>query len=64
MYYLFEIISDRDPDLVQLELESKGLKDSFILEDQGVFIGGHASFEVGSENVRLIEKKPTSPRLD
>lgn len=58
MYYLFKIISDKDLDLVQLELEKKGLKDPFILEDQGVFIGGHSSFEVESENVRLVEKKP------
>ena len=60
MYYLFRILTDVDVDQVQYELEKKGLKDPFIIEDDSTgekFIGGHSKKDIESENTILVEKK-------
>lgn len=57
MYYLFKINSHLAPEIIQLELEKKGLQDPFILEDGEIFIGGHSIVEIESKEAILVEKK-------
>ncbi len=59
-YYLFRVLDETQLSKIQLELEKKGLKHSFIIEDDAIgeiFIGGHSTKSIESKNAILIEKK-------
>lgn len=59
-FYLYQLKPNGSIETAQEELEQKGLKDIFILEDdaaQKVFIGGHAKKEIQIESAILVEKK-------
>jgi ribosomal protein L11 methyltransferase len=59
-YYLFRILEGASIDEVQEELEQKGLKDFFVIEDDSVgeiFVGGHAKNPIVSKKLVLVEEK-------
>jgi len=60
-YYLFRVIEDLEE--VQHELEKKGLKDIYVIEDDAVgevFIGGHSKKKIASKKAILVEEKTKS----
>ncbi len=59
-YYLFRLIEGEDVEEVQKELEKKGLKDTFVMEDDSVgetFIGGHSKKRMETARALLVEEK-------
>lgn len=59
-YYLFRILDGTPVADVQRELEKKGLKDPFLIEDDAVgeiFIGGHSKKTIQSKKAILVERK-------
>ncbi len=59
-YYLFRILEGASVEEVQEELEKKGLKDFFVIEDDSVgetFVGGHAKKLIASKKIVLVEQK-------
>lgn len=59
-YYLFQILDDTSLNKVQHALEKKGLKDIFVIEDDGVgkiFVGGHSKKSIDCPGTLLVEKK-------
>ncbi len=59
-YYLFRVLASTNLEEVQKDLKRKGLKDTFVIEDDSVgeiFIGGHSRKKISSEKAILVEKK-------
>jgi ribosomal protein L11 methyltransferase len=59
-YLLFRVLNSNSATDVQKELRKKGLKNSFIIEDDAVgeiFIGGHSKKPIETENALLVEQK-------
>lgn len=59
-YFLFLIVDGFDVEEVRRELEKKGLRDTFIIEDDAsgeIFIGGHAKKKIESGKALLVEQK-------
>lgn len=66
-YYLFRILDGADLATVQNELEKKGLKDIFVIEEDAtgeVLIGGHSKKSISSSSIVLVEKKPAQVNWD
>lgn len=59
-YYLFQIQNDASLNKVRHALEKRGLRDTFIIEDDATgdtFIGGHANTAITAPDALLIEHK-------
>jgi ribosomal protein L11 methyltransferase len=59
-YYLYRILEGASVEEVQEELEKKGLKDFFVIEDDSIgeiFVGGHSKKLIESKNIVLVEQK-------
>lgn len=59
-YLLFRLIDGESLEKTQKELEKKGLKDLFVIEDDSVgeiLIGGHSKKPIETEKALLIEQK-------
>lgn len=59
-YYLFRVLEGNTVEEAQNELEKKGLKDLFVIEDDAVgeiLIGGHSKKKISSDKLILLEKK-------
>jgi ribosomal protein L11 methyltransferase len=59
-YYLFRVLDGVSLEEVQAELEKKGLKDTFVIEDDAIgaiFIGGHSKKNLETPHAILTEKK-------
>ena len=60
--YLFEIIEPFTIEDIEAELQKKGLKDIYIIEEGGegkVWIGGHSRKKIETDKALLIEEKST-----
>jgi ribosomal protein L11 methyltransferase len=60
-YYLYRLIDPTSTETLQHELEKKGLKDTFVIEDDStgeVFVGGHAKKQIKTPKAILVEEKP------
>lgn len=60
-YFLFRVLDGTSVKVIQKELRKKGLKNSFIIEDDTageIFIGGHSKKPIETENAILVEQKP------
>lgn len=59
-YYLFRLIDGESLEETQLELEKKGLKDTFLIEDDSIgeiLIGGHSKKQIETTKAILVEQK-------
>jgi len=59
-YYLFRILDGASLEEVQEELEKKGLRDAFVIEDDSIgeiFIGGHSKKLIETKKTVLVEEK-------
>lgn len=66
-YYLFRILESASVDEVQEELEKKGLRDFFVIEDDAIgeiFVGGHAKKLIESKKTVLVEQKKATVNWD
>src|SRR5579872_4222548 len=66
-YYLFRILEGASVDEVQEELEKKGLRDFFVIEDDAIgeiFVGGHAKKLIESKKTVLVEQKKATVNWD
>ncbi|PIS02339.1 MAG: hypothetical protein COT85_06125 [Chlamydiae bacterium CG10_big_fil_rev_8_21_14_0_10_42_34] len=66
-YYLFRIFDDISLETAQTDLEKRGLKDTFVIEDDAlgeIFIGGHSKKEIETPFAQLTEKKPAVVNWD
>jgi ribosomal protein L11 methyltransferase len=60
-YLLFKLLDSNSLADVRRELKKKGLKHTFVIEDDSVgeiFIGGHSNKPIETENAILVEQKP------
>lgn len=60
-YLLFRLLDTSSIQQVQKELKKKGLKNSFVIEDDAtgeIFVGGHSKKPIETENAILVEQKP------
>lgn len=58
--YLFQIISGNDIGQVEAELHKKGLKDIYLIEEDGsgtILMGGHSTKKISTQKAILLEEK-------
>jgi ribosomal protein L11 methyltransferase len=59
-YYLFRLLEGASLEEAQVELEKKGLKDLFVIEEDEtgeIFIGGHSKKQIETTKALLVEKR-------